>query len=357
MKILIDFSHPAHVHYFKHFIQIMQDKGHVFAFTARDKEITLKLVEKLGYKYISRGRGGKNILSKMFYIPIADFVLYKLARKFRPDIILSFSSPYAAHVSRMIGVPHIAFDDTEHAKFDLLTYTPFTDAILTPHCFWKNLGPKQIRFNGYMELCYLNKNYFSPDKEVLQRLKVREDEPYFILRFVSWSASHDIGQGGLTQDYKVKLINALSKRGKVFISSENPLPASFQKYLLPTEPDQLHSVLYYASLYIGEGSTTASECSILGTPSIYINSLSVGYCTEQDEKYGLCLHFKNQEGLLEKAIAIAEDPSYKTKFSDRKETMLRNMIDVTAFMVWFIENYPGSFQTMKENPETQFKFK
>ena len=31
--------------------------------------------------------------------------------------------------------------------------------------------------------------------------------------------------------------------------------------------------------------------------------------------------------------------------------MLEDKIDVTAFIVWFIENYPGSVKIMKDNPK------
>ena len=37
--------------------------------------------------------------------------------------------------------------------------------------------------------------------------------------------------------------------------------------------------------------------------------------------------------------------------------MLADKIDVTAFLVWFVENYPQSFQIMKENPDYQLRFK
>ena len=44
MKILIDINHPAHVHYFKNFIKIMEKKGHEFLIISRNKEINgLKL--------------------------------------------------------------------------------------------------------------------------------------------------------------------------------------------------------------------------------------------------------------------------------------------------------------------------
>jgi len=37
--------------------------------------------------------------------------------------------------------------------------------------------------------------------------------------------------------------------------------------------------------------------------------------------------------------------------------MLSDKIDVTAFMVWFVENYPESAKIMKENPEYQWSFR
>ena len=33
--------------------------------------------------------------------------------------------------------------------------------------------------------------------------------------------------------------------------------------------------------------------------------------------------------------------------------MLADKIDVTAFLAWFVENYPGSAKIMKENPDYQ----
>ena len=37
--------------------------------------------------------------------------------------------------------------------------------------------------------------------------------------------------------------------------------------------------------------------------------------------------------------------------------MLSDKIDVTAFMVWFVENYPDSVKIMKDNPDYQLRFK
>ena len=37
--------------------------------------------------------------------------------------------------------------------------------------------------------------------------------------------------------------------------------------------------------------------------------------------------------------------------------MLSDKIDVTAFTIWFVEAYPDSVRTMRENPDYQFNFR
>ena len=41
----------------------------------------------------------------------------------------------------------------------------------------------------------------------------------------------------------------------------------------------------------------------------------------------------------------------------RRKKMLADKIDVTAFLVWFVENYPKSVKIMKGNPKYPERFK
>jgi uncharacterized protein len=354
MKILIDFGHPAHFHYFRNFIQIMKEKGHEFVLVARDKEVLHTLLNDLKIPYISRGKGGKSLLCKLIYLFVADFIIYKTAKLFKPDVFLSFASAYAAHVSWLMRKPHIVFDDTEHAKFELMLYSPFSSAILNPKPFWKHFSKKQLFFDGYMELCHLHPKYFQPDRDIVKSYGINLDEHFFIVRFVAWTASHDISQSGLSPDTKKRIISQLENHGRVLISSEGSLPDALEKYRLKIDPAHLHHFLYYASLYIGEGATTASECVILGTPAIYINSLDAGTIKEQSEKYGL-ISLRNDSCIFD-MIAKQLSPDAKDESYKNRINLLREKIDVTAFMVWFVENYPESENIMRNNQEFQYRF-
>jgi uncharacterized protein len=356
MRILIDIGHPAHVHYFRNFIRIMTDHGHDLHIVSRDKEVTHDLLKRYNIPFTSRGKGGKGFIGKLLYLFWADYKIVLEGIRFKPDVLLSFASTYAAHASFILRKPHIAFDDTEHSKFEIFLYRPFTSVILTPESFKRDFGAKHIRFKGFMELCYLHPKYFTPDTTILSKLDLIDNQNYVLLRFVSWKASHDSGEQGLTYNSKLELVERLHGQIKVFISSEGELPQELHQFRLPVSAEKLHDVLAFSKLYIGEGATTASECVMLGTPAIYVNSLTAGTLEDQ-ERMGSLFSFRGPDGVYDKVMRLLNQEDLKAQYSLKKQDLLSKCIDVTAFMVWFIENFPVSCKIMKENPKYQEKFK
>lgn len=357
MKILIDIGHPAHVHYFKNFIKIMETKGHKFLVIARDKEVSLDLLHKYSIDFKSRGKGPKSLIGKIFYTIRANFYIFKLARKWKPDILLSFGSPYAAHISKLIGKPHIALTDTEHARLIILAFAPFTETIITPDCYYKDFRDKQIRFKGYFELSYLSPKYYTPNQFIKQELNIIENQKVVLFRFISWGASHDIGQSGISMDKKNNLIELFLNKGyKVLISAEGAMSKEMEPYRIKIAPDKIHDVLCAVDVFIGESGTMATEAAVLGTPSIYVNSLDAGVF--QDEiKYELLYSYRNTDNIIGKIETLLAVPNLKEIHHKRKEKMLADKIDFTSFLVWFIEIYPESKKTMKIDPDYQYNFK
>ena len=356
MRIQIDIGHPAHVHYFRNLIKILESKGNSVFVTSRDKEVSLNLLNKYNIPFISRGKGRNGYMGKFIYLFEGSWVLLKNAVKFKPDLFFSFGSPYLAIVAFLLRKPNISFDDTENAKLDHIIWVPISAAIFTPNSYLKYFGKKHIKYAGFIELSSLHPKYFKLDNSVLDMMGLKSGEKFIILRFVSWQASHDFGITGLNIQMKIKLVVELSKHMKVFISSEGNLPDELSKYKLTIPPERIHDVLALATLYIGEGATMASECAMLGTPAIYVNKLDAGTLREQAE-YGLLLNLRDSSDIIEKAVALISRENLKEEWQEKRQKMLSEKIDVTAYMVWLLENYPNSFSVLKSNTDFQYNFK
>jgi predicted glycosyltransferase len=355
MRIVVDINHPAHVHFFKNFIWEMEEQGHQVVVTASQKDLAYTLLQKYGFTYIPLGCYGNSLFKKLMNLPLLDLKMYNVLKKMNPDILVGIGSIRAAHASLLLKKPCVSFEDTEHATEQIRLYLPFATSVCTPSCYRGDIGPKQIRYNGYHELAYLHPNRFTPNPDVLTELGLTEGDPFIIVRFVSWQASHDVGQHGIRD--KVGLVKALEQYGRVLITSEGALPPELRAYQIRVSPEKLHDLLYYATLYVGDGGTTASEAAVLGTPAIFISTLYCGYQLDE-EKYGLLYLFSDPvsgvKNGLRKAVALLNDPNLKENAYLNRLKLLEDKIDVTEFMVWFVENYPESCHQIKADPEKQY---
>ena len=349
MRILIDIGHPAHIHLFKNFAWRMQEKGHKIFFTCRDRECVLDLLRVYGFVYDNFGKHYSSVPGKIFGLAKNELQMLNTAIQFKPDIFVSHGSTIAAFTSFIMHKPHIALEDTfnmEQVKLSML----FTDVVLTGDYPHPSLGKKEIKYPGYHELAYLHPNVFTPDESVLDILGVKKGEKYAIVRFVAWKASHDIGHCGISYENKIKLVNTLSKHLRVFISSEAEIPEELKKFQINVPAEQMHNALAFAQLFVGESSTMASESAVLATPAIYINDSQLGYTNDCD-KYGLLYSYtgsgEDQLAAIKKAEELALTLNIKEEYLPKREKMLNDKIDVSAFLIWFVENYPESVKEVK----------
>ena len=348
MNILVDIGHPADVHFFKNFLWEMQKKGHELFINTVSKDVTIDLLEEYNFRYELYGKRSATFLGHALEVAKRDFQIYKLQKKYNIDIIVGVADMFGAHVSKLTKAKSIIFTDTEHAKIiNSLTF-PFSDVVCTPSCFRKDLGKKQIRYDGYHELAYLHPNYFTPNPAVLDEIGLGKDDTFIIMRFVSWTASHDVGQHGIRD--KTALVRELERYGQVFITSEGRLDAGLEEYKIKVAPEKMHDLLYYASLYVGEGATMASEAAVLGTHAVYVNTLRLGYTDEEEERYDLVYNFSDEKTMekeaFDKALELLENNNLRKDGKRKREKLLKDKIDVTTFMVEFVENYPESFKEM-----------
>ena len=360
MNILIDIGHPAHVHVFKNFAWEMQNRGHKILFSCREKEFEVELLTSFGFSFHSFGKKHISILGKLYGMVKFDVTEFLVGLRFKPDILLSHGSIYAAHAAFLLRKPHVSIEDTFNFE-QIHLYLPFSKVVLTGNFDHPSLGKKEILYAGYHELAYLRPDSFKADKSILSILGVPGDEKYVLLRFVAWQASHDYGHKGISNNNKLQTIKEFEKYARVFISAESELPTEFNKYKIKIPPHRMHDVLAYASLLIGESSTMAEECAMLGVPSIFLNDKSTYYTQHLEKDYGLLYNYGESDldlhNAVEKGVELLKSDNIKEEWQSRRQKMLADKIDVTSFWVWFVENYPSSAQIMRENPDSQYRFK
>jgi predicted glycosyltransferase len=322
-------------------------KGNSVLFTVRDKENVIYLIKREGFEFRRTGRHYRSPAGKLWGLIRFNVMIMAISLKEKPDIFLSHGSVYTILSSLLLRIPNVSLEDTGNNE-QVILYRYFTKAILTSISFRKTYGTKQVRYDGCHELAYLHPAYFTPDPSVVADLGLTKYDKYFIVRFVSWRASHDMSYAGLSLTEKREIVKILNGFGRVFISSESSLPDDLAAIRFPLPPDRMHHALAFARLYVGEGATMASESGILGTTAIYINPMDAGSIDEQ-ESYGLVCHFKSWSGVTEKINEILQYESSKENAISKSRRYINSKTDLTAFLVRFIEGWPGSFNRLKNN--------
>lgn len=343
MKIYIDINHPAHVHYFRNFIKIMESKGHTFVISNRDSTIISELLDIFEIKHSIRNKRPtkKRLFHTILYLLGIIVFVFKKSLQTKPDVYMGFASSPCAITAFLFGKPSILLDDTEHNKVNHTLYMPFCSAVLTPFYFRKSVGKNQQYFHAYIEQLYLHSNYYSPNADVLKEIEL-ENTPYALVRYIAYDARHDSDLKPLSEEFKKQLVLELSKKMRVLVSSESEtIDPFYQPYLVRFSPEKMHDVIAHASFFLTEGATMASEACILGVPYLYINPLqNLGYILEQIKAYPqLASQCANGEKVMELMIGKINNLPSLTLKKEIKERIEGSTIDPTAMLVEYVEQY------------------
>lgn len=365
MNVLVDIGHPAHVHLMKHCIKELLDHGHLVIVTTKDVPIIKRLLDFYDINYTVLGTKGKGVVSKIVKQIGFDFKVWRIAVGNHVNIATgtSMTIPRVSKFCKMKSI-NMDDDDDEVQPIAVKYSHPFSDVRLTPMAIREHRRSSHALFyHGIHELAYLHPNRFTPDPLVLEHAGLKSGERFFIMRFVAFNAYHDVGASGVSIENQRRLIALLKPYGRVIITSEKELLPEFEPYRLPVPPEEIHSLMAYCSLFVGDSQTMTSEAAILGVPALKCNTFAgrLSVPNELEQKYGLCYAYQPCD--FDKLYAhieqlLAKDPELlKQEWWEKRKRFLDEHIDVTAFFTWFIENYPESQKIMKENPDYQYRFK
>jgi predicted glycosyltransferase len=326
VRILVDILHPKHVHFFRPLIRRWQQRGDVVQILTRDKDITHQLLEQFGLPFVCLSRQQKSWR-------MAGELLQRWARvmgwlrQFRPDLTMAIGAVTMALPSRLLGVPHLAFTDTETATLGNRLGLPFANRILTPAWFTHDFGPRHFRYQGFHEWSYLHPTEFTPDPEVVRAEGIEPNEPYAVVRFVRWSAAHDQGEAGLSPADAVTLVQELSRRMRVYLTSEVSPPPVLQPFVARVRVDRMHHVLAFARLMAGESPSMGTEAALLGVPAV-VASTWAGRCGNMqvlEQEFGLMKVCTRGQDAVRAALELADNPPSRQQIAAQRAALVRRL--------------------------------
>ena len=384
MNIGIFLGHPAHFHMLKHAAKAWTADGHKVFFAIKQKDILEQLLKDAGFEYtiIREGRG-KGKISMMLSVLKMEWRMCKFLRRNKIDVLIGTTLSFAARYIARKPVVVMNEDDAAVVPLYAKIVYPFASNILAPVvCNNGKWDTKSTKYPGYHELAYLHPNHFTPDPKIVEAYGIDTSKPYFVMRFASLNAHHDSGIKGINTEIAERLVKILEPFGTIYITSERPLEPQFEKYRIKINPLDMHHVMAFASLYIGDSQTMAAEAGVLGVPFVRFNDFvgRIGYLRELEDVYelGYGIHASvlpadspirradgsvqpsGVEELYKRVETLVSMPSAERKatFAARRNQMLSDKIDRAKFLTWFIESYPQSVdQTRKADAEFWKRFK
>ena len=347
MRILIYLGHPAHFHNFKNTISDLKAHGHEVEVLIKKKDILEDLLKNAGIPYHNILEEGRKDSKTGIVLGIMKrtWRLEKFCRKFKPDI-LAGSSVENSFIGKLHHIPVINNGEDDASvvpNYAKLAY-PWADVILCPTtCECGKWEDKAHKYPGYQELGYLHPDNFQPDRRIVEKY-FPSDTPFILMRFSGLNAHHDVGIRGINADIAQKLIDILEPNGRVYITSERKLEPQFEKYRIAVNPLDIHHVMAFADMYIGDSQTMAAEAGVLGTPFVRFNDFvgRIGYLAELEDKYKLGFGIKpdDEQRLYSIVEELVKMPDKKEVFGSRRQVMLSEKINFADFLTDFIENYP-----------------
>lgn len=361
MNILFYIGHPAQYHFIKNTMANLLKDGHSVRVLIKTKDVLENLLKEDGVDYTNiQTKSRKNNSWSIFIAMLKRTrAVIREAKSFKPDILIG-EDVSIAWTGRLLGIPAITIieDDYDVVKREAVLSYPATKHILCPDICsvgpWEN---KKIGYKGYMKFAYLHPNVFDPDLG-----DAKTSKPYAIIRISGLQAFHDVKIKGLSEKVILDIIYILESYGlQVLLSSERTIPASLKQYQFAINATEMHNYLANAALLISDSQSMSVEAALLGVPSIRCSDFAgrISVLEELEQQYQLTFGFKPSKTneITAKIQELLSLPNRKELFQARRQKMLSDKIDVTAFLTWFIENYPQSADIMKKNPDYQFRFK
>jgi predicted glycosyltransferase len=336
MRLLFDINHPVQVHVFRPVVEALRARGDECVLVARDKDVTLALLERFSLPAEVLAPVGRGPLGWMRELALREARMLVRARRFRPHLIVG-TTVSGARVARLCGARSVVVNDDDAAAvpfFRWLAY-PLASVIVTPDCLRGEGHARQRTYPGCQQLFYLHPHRFTADPSVREELGLPDGERYGLVRLSARAAHHDRGVRGLGPETVLRLRDALQGRVRLFVSSEGALPDVLAPLRLALPPHRVHDALALAAFYAGDSQSMTAEAAVLGVPAFRLNDFvgRISYLRELEDA-GLARGFVpgQEDALVEAVTREVEQPD-----AERRPRLQRWLDRVGDPLPWFLD--------------------
>jgi uncharacterized protein len=370
LRVWFDVLTPKQVMFFKPAVEELQKSGYEVLCTSRKyrEAVELAKIRQLDIKIIG-SHGGADRYEKLRQSAKRVFELADLIKKFEPDIAITFSSPEAARVAFGLGIRHIGFSDSPHAKAVSRLTVPLMNHLfcpwVIPYSAWAKCGISRnciIRYKGLDPVAWIRRNSLT-SKDGLLKPRSSSSSSYSIRSSCtdlnnqhSWKEKTILvrpeeSQASYITEKKIrsridmidKLIDRFSNSINIIILCryEDQVDEITEKYegkahVLSTVTDA-YPLIIGADLFIGAGGTMTAEASLLGKPTISIAPIRF-YVEKYLVSSGLVKRAADSREVAKLAERMINDKKYIFSQQLRAKRILDKMEDPVYKMLSFINN-------------------
>ena len=330
MKIWFDILTPKQYLFFEYFIQKLRKQHKIISTTRKYDQVNG--IRKFGsINPILVGRhGGKENVSKLLASLDRTKLLTKKIEKNKPDLLISFCSPEASRVSYGLGIPHIAFSDSPHAKAVMKLSLPYVTKLLTPWIFTKNdfkefgINSKDIIRYKAIDAGVIIKNY---KKNNQKKSRVQKT---ILIRPEETEAAY-INKKSRTIKIIKKIVQKFPDEEKIILSrysdQTNEIKRIFgKKVSILAKPVSGKELLNKVDCFVGSGGTMTAEAGLLGIPTISLNAVP-NKIENFLVKNKIIIRSENVDRISKEIFRALNDSSSVTKRKQNAKKLVRSFED------------------------------
>lgn len=344
--VLIDVSHPAHVHFYRPLAQIMSARGDDVLFAGRRKDVALELLESTGVPFVVTSEAARQRSRVADAAELLQRVirLRRLIRDTKPDVLLTRNP---SGVLAGIRTRTWTVFDTDDGRAVGLHYwlgAPFADVVTSSVHDPEHHGSRHLRYRALKPHAFLH-----PDRLRLVPPDATDlhlgTTPLFAVRWSRHDASHDGPIRGVPPATRRAILALLQERGHVVLSGEGE-PLRLLRHVGGEEPlpsDRFHELLACASLCVTDGQAVSAEAALLGVPTVRLSGFSgrVWYLAHL-ERLGLVTNFHpgEEQALLAAVRTSVADGGLLIRARAAAEQLNRESEDLTGWLIRLIDGLP-----------------